>query len=1314
MRRRFFALVLAFVLSSSVWTVVVGATVVWDSYEIGPMYNPLDVRMGFIDGDGNPDVVASSSSHSQVAWFQNPGDPKGPWTKHDILNKTNGHMTCMAVGDINGNGSTDVVIGSQVYLEGQNMRVLWMENWDPTGNWPVHVVDTDPNVFPKGVAVVDLDGDPSGTLDIVAVGQYQYDGGFVYWYENQGLNTWTRRTIYSSSTTGEGRSVAIGYINDDGRPDIVVSEYDRGLGETRYLYWYETPLDPKTQQFTKHQIWDIGGGGWVGLRVLDMDSDYDEDIVAGLYDKGELRWFENDGSGGFASNYLVDSSLNYASGVDAGDVDIDGDFDIVAGSSSGLYLYTAPNNDIKSPVEWNSEDIDTSAYLKRGVAVVELDSDSDLEVVAGGNPIKWYNRTLNQKPEVDFTWSPPEPDEGELIQFTDLSSDPDGTIVTWHWDFGNGVESDLQHPTQKYGHAGSYPVTLNVTDDDGASNETTKFVDVSNVPPTVYDINVTAQEVLEGENITFWSYFDDPSWLDNHTALWDFDDGWTREGDFHPGWGETYHELNTTYAYGHCGEYNVTLNVTDDLGDSDSSWILINVTNVDPTVYMRSDTSHTSEGENVTFYGYFDDPSWNDTHDAIWDFGDGHTRPGTFYPGKGYKNTHHDMNSTTYAYGHAGTYKAYLNVTDDCCGNGSYNVTIVVDNVDPTVYAWASAYEIPEGQNATFDGYFDDPSWNDTHDAIWDFGDGWTRPGTFYPGKGYKNTHHDMNSTTYAYGHAGIYKAYLNVTDDANGSGSSFTTITVANVDPTVVSWASAYEVPEGQNVTFDGYFDDPSWNDTHDAIWDFGDGWTRPGTFYPGKGYKNTHHDMNSTTYAYGHAGTYQACLNVTDDLEGEGSYCFNITVLNVAPTVWIWTNLTNDTVNEGTPFMVHGYFYDPSWNDTHNATWDFQYNSRVEGGPHIQNGAFSPGPGYGNTTHYMDSVEYVYGDNHNYTICLNVTDDFNAAGSACVVVHVLNVPPDVSELESILHKNAPRTHGYWKHQCKVNNPKPDHPGIQQEWIDAIAAQSDVFWYVEEKKDVCDVLDPKGQQTPMDRALKQLMALWLNVIADTGNGVLLWIDSPLHHPDAPDNDTVREFIEHAEYLILSDPTSENLQWVEHIAVDINEDADGGNDYQFIDPTVGEFIAHTDDPGSDDLTFEWVVVEPPRPGEIHTVLNDPAGVPEPPYPPYPSPWGIYPFHVDDTIVIGFDERDRTYTVCLNEYRDDDGGVGNGDSPQCVSGPLGGKKIVEGRSSGTSIEWSFIFSISYRTIEEGFVIAEVAVAYTASDQRVNPTQTGGTL
>jgi PKD repeat protein len=87
----------------------------------------------------------------------------------------------------------------------------------------------------------------------------------------------------------------------------------------------------------------------------------------------------------------------------------------------------------------------------------------------------------NAPPTADFTPSCTDLDCG----FTDGSTDGDGSIFGWSWNFGDGATSTAQNPSHSYDSGGTYPVSLIVTDDDGSTNSTSQNVTVTDPPATV-------------------------------------------------------------------------------------------------------------------------------------------------------------------------------------------------------------------------------------------------------------------------------------------------------------------------------------------------------------------------------------------------------------------------------------------------------------------------------------------------------------------------------------------------------------------------------------------------------------------------------------------------------------------------------------------------------------------------------------------------------------------------------------------------------------------------------------------------------------
>ncbi|MGD8626067.1 MAG: PKD domain-containing protein, partial [Anaerolineae bacterium] len=186
------------------------------------------------------------------------------------------------------------------------------------------------------------------------------------------------------------------------------------------------------------------------------------------------------------------------------------------------------------------------------------------EAEGGGTP--------NQPPVAVASADPQSGMAPLTVQFSaDGSSDPDGTIVAYAWTFGDGSASSEANPTYTYNGAGTYQVTLTVTDDGGATADDTLTIDVSqaNQPP----VAVASADPQSGMAPLTVQFSADGSSDPDGTIVayaWYFGDGSASS------------EANPTYTFNGAGTYQVTLTVTDDGGATADDTLTIQVDDTMP------------------------------------------------------------------------------------------------------------------------------------------------------------------------------------------------------------------------------------------------------------------------------------------------------------------------------------------------------------------------------------------------------------------------------------------------------------------------------------------------------------------------------------------------------------------------------------------------------------------------------------------------------------------------------------------------------------------------------------------------------------
>ncbi len=161
-----------------------------------------------------------------------------------------------------------------------------------------------------------------------------------------------------------------------------------------------------------------------------------------------------------------------------------------APSTADLVTFTSTSSDVDGDiVNWTWQMGDGTTLYGEQVSHSYADDGSytvTLTVTDDDGATATVSKTVtvsNVGPSADFGFTPSSPTTEDTVMFTDQSTDSDGSVVAWSWDFGDGNSSTAQNPSHSYASHGSYTVTLAVEDDDGATDTVSETVTVSIAAP---------------------------------------------------------------------------------------------------------------------------------------------------------------------------------------------------------------------------------------------------------------------------------------------------------------------------------------------------------------------------------------------------------------------------------------------------------------------------------------------------------------------------------------------------------------------------------------------------------------------------------------------------------------------------------------------------------------------------------------------------------------------------------------------------------------------------------------------------------------
>jgi len=402
---------------------------------------PCDVAIADIDGDGKPDLVVLNSDNGSVSVFRNTSS-SGSITSSSFAGEVNimaaGQSFGFAVGDLDGDGKPDLVVTS-----GFSNTVSVLRNTSTPGSITfAPAVYFTTGSFPWGVAIDDIDGD--GKPDMVVV-NHQASTTSIF------RNTSTPGTITSASFAvkvdcAPGTfGVAVADIDGDGRPDLVLPN---GSSNTVWVARnLSSPGIITSNSFALAVPFTVGMNPR-DVAIGDLDGDGKPDLVVSNYNSKTVSILRNTSLIGSITLGSFAASVNFTTGtepigVKIADIDGDGKPDIVVANSVGsfvsVYRNTSSSGSITSG-SFNARVDFTTTSSPWSVAIGDLDGDGrpDLVVPNFGSQSVSVLQNIIQA-------SPPLVPSPELTSFSPTNG-PIGTVVTLTGtNFNPTASNDILH-----------------------------------------------------------------------------------------------------------------------------------------------------------------------------------------------------------------------------------------------------------------------------------------------------------------------------------------------------------------------------------------------------------------------------------------------------------------------------------------------------------------------------------------------------------------------------------------------------------------------------------------------------------------------------------------------------------------------------------------------------------------------------------------------------------------------------------------------------------------------------------------------------
>ncbi|WP_214071778.1 FG-GAP-like repeat-containing protein [Mucilaginibacter sp. dw_454] len=367
---------------------VITANDIADQVDFTSSGSTYTVVVSDIDGDGKADIILANANANSISVFRNTS-VSGSITISSFAAKvdfaTGLYPTGLAVGDIDGDGKPDVVISNQ---SANTVSVLRNSSTPGTINFDTKV-DFATGSGPGSVVIADFDGD--GKSDLAVTNNYGNSLSVLQNNSVSGIITSSSFTAHVDYTTDlHVYSLTAGDLDGDGKPEIIVDN----ISQSTISIYHNQSASGSISFAAKVDF--ATGAQPENVAIGDLDGDGKPDMVVSNFNGNSISILQNTSTsiGIDASTFSVrvDIATNHGpEWVAIGDIDGDGKPDLAvtnnnggAGNTVSLFRNLSTGGTLSASSFAAKVDF-TVGSAPGGVAIADLDGDGKPDIIVPSN-----------------------------------------------------------------------------------------------------------------------------------------------------------------------------------------------------------------------------------------------------------------------------------------------------------------------------------------------------------------------------------------------------------------------------------------------------------------------------------------------------------------------------------------------------------------------------------------------------------------------------------------------------------------------------------------------------------------------------------------------------------------------------------------------------------------------------------------------------------------------------------------------------------------------------------------------------------------